>query len=209
MVATDGSNVRKWHDLAVQTGANDGRFPPICDHWPLWPACPLRRHRPSRLKDLHGREPEDRTSVVVFPLGVNTTIKSRLTVLEGEKAQLERKLSTLKTAPVVRLHPNLPDLYRSKVENALNETETVAEAGDTLRSLIDRIVLTPVDGGLQAELHCDLAAIASLAQEREGASKNAGPEGDPALLSVVAGARYLLFRNRRPLTLPRRRPPRQ
>ncbi len=52
-----------------------------------------------------------------------------------------------------------------------------------------QIVLTRVDGGLRAELHGDLATIASFAQEREGVSKNAGPAGIPALLAVVAGAR--------------------
>jgi hypothetical protein len=40
-----------------------------------------------------------------------------------------------------------------------------------------QIVLTRVDGGLRAELHGDLATIASFAQKREGVSKNAGPAG--------------------------------
>jgi len=65
----------------------------------------------------------------------------------------------------------------------------MAGAGDTLRSLIDRIVLTPGDGVLHAELHGDLATIAGFAQTQERKNNSAGSGGDPALLSVVAGER--------------------
>lgn len=84
----------------------------------------------------------------------NATLKSRLTVLETEKAELERKLAGLKAAPVMRLHSNLAELYRSKVAtlvDALNEPDAVSEAGDILRSLIERIVLTPVEGVQRAD----------------------------------------------------------
>jgi site-specific DNA recombinase len=129
----------------------------------------------------------------------NATLKSRLTVLETEKAELERKLAGLKAAPVVRLHSNLAELYRSKVAtlvDALNEPDAVSEAGDILRSLIERIVLTPVEGVLRAELHGDLATLACFAQAPERRSASAGPAGDPALLSVVAGRGFepLTFR---------------
>ena len=64
-----------------------------------------------------------------------------------------------------------------------------------IRNLIDRIVLTPSDGLLKAEVFGDLATIASFAETRERITKNAGPQGDPALLSVVAGTRNHLYRS--------------
>jgi hypothetical protein len=100
---------------------------------------------------------------------------------------------------VVRLHAGLSALYRKKIENltaALNEPGTAAQAGEIIRDLIDRIVLTPSDGQLKAEVFGDLETIANFAEARERITKNAGPQGGPALLSVVAGACnqfYLLF----------------
>jgi site-specific DNA recombinase len=94
------------------------------------------------------------------------TLKGRLTTLEQEKAQVEARLRAGKPAPVLRLHPNLPELYRSKIERlgeALNAPDTVTETAEILRSLIDRIVLTLVDNALRTELHSDLAVLASFA----------------------------------------------
>jgi hypothetical protein len=117
----------------------------------------------------------------------NHTLKARLTTLEQEKVQTEARLRAGKHAPVLRLHTNLPELYRNKIgrlAEALNAPETVTEAADVMRGLIDRIVLTPAAGELRAELHGDLAVLARFAQEEECRSG-----GNPARLSVVAGAR--------------------
>jgi site-specific DNA recombinase len=117
------------------------------------------------------------------------TLKTRLTALEQEKApQTETRLRAGKRAPVLRLHTNLPELYRSKIgrlAEALNAPETVTEAAEVMRGLIDRIVLTPVAGELRAELHGDLAVLARFAQEGERRSA-----GNPARLSVVAGVGF-------------------
>jgi site-specific DNA recombinase len=115
------------------------------------------------------------------------TLKARLTALEQEKAQTETHLRASKPAPVLRLHTNLPELYRNKIgrlAEALSAPDTVAEAAEIMRGLIDRIVLTPVDGALRAELHGDLAVLARFAQEGEGKSGE-----NQRRLSVVAGAR--------------------
>jgi site-specific DNA recombinase len=113
----------------------------------------------------------------------------RLAALEQEKAQAEMRLRTSKPAPVLRLHTKLPELYRSKVERlaeALNAPDTVTEAAEIMRGLIDRIVLTPEGDVLRAELHGDLAVLARFAQAKEGRA-----EGDSALrLSVVAGVGF-------------------
>ena len=114
-------------------------------------------------------------------------MKARLTALEQEKAQTEARLRAGKHAPVLRLHTNLPELYRNKIgrlAEALSAPETVAEAAEVMRGLIDRIVLTPAAGELRAELHGDLAVLARFAQEGEQRSA-----ADTARLSVVAGER--------------------
>jgi site-specific DNA recombinase len=120
------------------------------------------------------------------------TLKTRLTALEQEKAQTETRLRASKPAPVLRLHTNLPELYRNKIgrlAEALNAPETVTEAAEIMRSLIDRIVLTQVGGELRAELHGDLAVLARFAQEGEDKSGENQPR-----LSVVAGERNPLYR---------------
>jgi site-specific DNA recombinase len=88
---------------------------------------------------------------------------------------------------VLRLHTKLPELYRSKIERlaeALNAPDTVTEAAEIMRGLIDRIVLTPEGDILRAELHGDLAFLARFAQGKE---VGAEPTSGSALrLSVVA-----------------------
>ena len=101
-------------------------------------------------------------------------------------------LRAAKRAPVLRLHTNLPELYRSKIGASPRRStppETVTEAAEVMLGLIDRIVLTPVAGELRAELHGDLAVLARFAQEGEQRSA-----GDTARLSVVAGERNHLYR---------------
>jgi hypothetical protein len=61
----------------------------------------------------------------------------------------------------------------------------LTEAAEILRGLIDRIVLTPLDGELRAELHGDLAVLARFAQEGKQRSG-----GNPTRLSVVAGVGF-------------------
>jgi site-specific DNA recombinase len=129
----------------------------------------------------------------------NPTLKARLSALENEKVRAQARLATTQPAPVVRLHPNLPALYRSKVEKlaeALNESATTAEASEIMRTLIDRIVLTPMGTELRAELYGDFASIAAMAEGAPFASKNPGSIMEPGLLSVVAGRGFepLTFR---------------
>jgi site-specific DNA recombinase len=123
--------------------------------------------------------------------GYTPTVRARLTALEQEKAQAEIRLRTSQPAPVLRLHTNLSELYRSKIERlteALNAPDTVTEAAEIMRGLIDRIVLTPEGDVLRAELHGDLAVLARFAEAKE---RRAESPGDSALrLSVVAGVGF-------------------
>jgi site-specific DNA recombinase len=123
-------------------------------------------------------------------------LNERLAALERQKQTAAARLAAASPKPVIRLHPNLAEMYKTKLVDlaaALIEPVAAAEAGEILRSLIDRIVLTPVAGVLKAELWGDLARITAFASA-EHATSNAGSAGEPALLSVVAGTgnqRYL------------------
>lgn len=74
----------------------------------------------------------------------------------------------------------MADHYHRQVANparVLNEDDNRHEAADALRSLVDRIELTPNDKGkLDIDLYGDLAGIQSL-------TRTAGPldESDPAI----------------------------
>jgi hypothetical protein len=72
-------------------------------------------------------------------------LKERMRTLEARKAEIQAILASTAAPPVVRLHPNAAEVYRRKVaelELALNDDSIKAEAGEILRSLIDRVVLT-------------------------------------------------------------------
>ena len=66
---------------------------------------------------------------------------------------------------------NLGALYAEKVARlaeALNTPDTRDEAGEIIRSLIERIVLTPEGERLKAELYGDLAGILAFCDGRSG-----------------------------------------
>ena len=78
--------------------------------------------------------------------------------------------------------------YRHKVENlieALNAPDTVSEAADVIRTLIEAVRLTPKDGKLSIELYGELAALLSLGMQ----PNNKHPRGDTSGVQVtmVAG----------------------
>ena len=127
----------------------------------------------------------------------NPTLTRRLSGLETDKAQAETNLANTAVPPKLRIHPNLPALYRRKVEQlqvALSEPQTRVAAGEIIRSLIARIVLTPVGGTLEIKLYGDLAEIVTVSQGT-GRQQNGPVSGEAGpLLSVVAGTRNHLYR---------------
>ena len=114
------------------------------------------------------------------------TLQAEFDELEARKAALEDELAS-DPPPPVRLHPNLSEVYRAKVENlrkALNDEEARPEAAEILRSLIDEIRLVPEDGSLQIQLIGHLAEMIALAAREK-------PQAlEPELqVTLVAGAR--------------------
>ena len=132
--------------------------------------------------------------------------------IESEETRLNAELAAA-TTPVAppRLHPNAAEIYRAKVaelEASLTAPEIMVEASEALRTLIEKVALTPdaaAPDGMRAELYGDLAEILVLASEagtlrsrmrggqRKIPQRTAVPGG---LLSVVAGRGFepLTFR---------------
>jgi site-specific DNA recombinase len=129
-------------------------------------------------------------------------LKERMKGLEARKAELSAVLAATPELASVELHPNLAELYRRKVselELALNDDSIKAEASDILRSLIDKVVLSPAadaPNGLRAELHGDLASILSMCESGSHKQKLSGAGAPESQLSVVAGRGFepLTFR---------------
>ena len=81
----------------------------------------------------------------------------------------------------------------AELKVALNDDSIKAEAGEILRSLIDRVVLTPAVGapdGIEAQLHGDLAAILALSEGRGRKQKLPAKGMTGSQLSVVAGVGF-------------------
>ena len=114
-----------------------------------------------------------------------------MNALEAEKLLLEARLARIGKPAPVRLHPNAPELYRSIVAaEALSAPESRVEAVEIIRELVDRVELRPnEDGGLDAVLYGDLAAIIGQGTVGKRIANNPDHGGSGLLLSVVAGAR--------------------
>ncbi|GGC12532.1 resolvase [Novosphingobium endophyticum] len=116
-------------------------------------------------------------------------VKEDLARVAARRDELQRMLDQADEEPVL-LHPNMAGFYREQVAalaEALTSEEFRGEAADLLRSLIESIVLSPsTDGGLDIDLHGDLAGILSLATAKKGADQ--GP--DLQQVKMVAGVGF-------------------
>ncbi|WP_348538783.1 zinc ribbon domain-containing protein [Shimia sp. R10_1] len=121
------------------------------------------------------------------------SMKEKMDSLEARKAELEANLSNADQSAPVLLHPNLSDVYRSKIANlseALNDPETKAEATTIIRSLLEEIRLTPGADGMDIELVGELAGLLELGQTKTASKGFASGRS----VSLVAGARNRRYR---------------
>jgi site-specific DNA recombinase len=130
----------------------------------------------------------------------------RLDQLEAELASLKEQLAPLPAraaGEVIRL-PAGPEIYRRKVEaleTALEDEAIRPEAIEILRSMMERVVVTPTkDGTLRVELHGDIAQLITV-DDQIGAvapktKRAASSEAARTVSSVVAGRGFepLTFR---------------
>ncbi len=118
-------------------------------------------------------------------------IKDDLARITTKREELEELLDGTAKEPVL-LHPNMAGYYRQQVENltkALNAEENRAEAADLIRSLVDRITLTPNDDGkLDIDLYGDLAGILTMATNKDRPLDKSDPSVQQ--VKLVAGVGF-------------------
>ncbi len=115
------------------------------------------------------------------------SMKARLSELEADKTAFLSQKDMASSIPNISVHPNLAAVYREKVselESLLEDAEHRDKAMELIRSLIDKIELTPREGGgVEAILHGDLARILVLCS-------SGAEEATSARAVAVAGSRY-------------------
>ena len=120
--------------------------------------------------------------------------------LEERKAALEAQLADTSDVTTVALHPGIADVYARKVADlidCLNDPSEQTEAGEIIRSLIDRIVVTPANKRNLITLHGALAGILSLcASGMDGRANARWKGGRSGQVTMVAGERIALWRKR-------------
>ncbi|MCC7179933.1 MAG: recombinase family protein [Acidobacteria bacterium] len=131
-------------------------------------------------------------------------LKAEWNGLQERKTALQSQLETVDEPPPL-LHPSMADLYRSKVEelaSALQREDTRLEASESLRGLVESIVLTPEEGQppsrandgarsgeprLRIELRGNLAAMLTAANN----AKRSPETGDLQVpMKLVAGGGF-------------------
>ena len=123
--------------------------------------------------------------------GNNTPVlEAKSKELANRQRVLERKLSEPESSNVVVMHPTLPDQYQQTIkelQTALNSEDMRVEAGLIIRTLIDEIVLTPLEGrgNIDIKIVGDLAAILGMGSTTKNTSTNAG-----VMKWLVAGAGF-------------------
>jgi site-specific DNA recombinase len=116
-------------------------------------------------------------------------LQQRLDELEGRKAALERELIA-DPPPPIRLHPNIAQTYREKVERlheVLADPGLREEATEILRGLIERVVIHPAGDSFQVELVGEIVRMVELGLEGK---KAALPAEAACSVKVVAGAGF-------------------
>ena len=92
-------------------------------------------------------------------------LNGKMKALEDRREELEARLESLPKEKAPLLHPNLADLYRSKVASLREVLDHGAErerAFELIRTLIEEVRLVPSDGALRVELRGELAGILEL-----------------------------------------------
>jgi DNA invertase Pin-like site-specific DNA recombinase len=115
--------------------------------------------------------------------------------LEAEQDDMQTRLETSPKDPPPLLHPKMSEIYRRKVaelHKLLEDPDTCDEAMAAIRSLIDRVVVTPDEEQLRVDLHGELATVLQFASAKQ---KPAAEIRDGlAQIKLVAGARNRLCR---------------
>ncbi|MGV6805895.1 MAG: recombinase family protein, partial [Ruegeria sp.] len=98
-------------------------------------------------------------------------VKDEMIAIGDRRREIEYTLSGMNEAPVL-FHPNMAYQYQheiSRLIDTLNDDESRAEAAELMRTLIDKIVLTPNSARteLTIDLFGDLAGVLAMARKGE------------------------------------------
>ncbi|TPW26571.1 recombinase family protein [Martelella alba] len=122
--------------------------------------------------------------------GAADRINAKMVGLEQRKKEVEAFLTEADNPPPL-LHPSMAQLYRSRVQNLYGalqaeDEEKRTEAADIIRTLVEDIVLTPVDGKVEIDVRGDLAGILTLSVQTKNPAGGAGS----SQVKMVAGAGF-------------------
>ena len=122
--------------------------------------------------------------------GAADRINAKMVGLEQRKKEVEAFLATADEPPPL-LHPSMAQLYRSRVQGLYDalqaeDEEKRTEAADIIRTLVEDIVLTPVDGKVEIDVRGDLAGILTLSVQTKNPAGGAGS----SQVKMVAGAGF-------------------
>lgn len=123
-------------------------------------------------------------------------VKDKMITLDARRKTLETQLSATPADDPLRFHPSMAKTYRDRVATlirALGDAEGMEEAKEVVRSLIDRIVLTPAPDGksLTIDLEGALAGLLSLATDRplqevrQASDKQKTPGGERGAVDII------------------------
>ena len=120
--------------------------------------------------------------------GAADAINAKMVLLEARKKELALFLAEAEEPPPL-LHPAMALQYRNRVQQLYEalqdeEEEKRTEAADILRSLVDRIVLTPVEGKVEIDVQGDLAGILMISAQKKNPAWGRGG----SQVKMVAGA---------------------
>jgi len=114
-------------------------------------------------------------------------LKIKLEDMEAQLAEVDAKLAAPAPSPV-RLHPQLSEMYRRKVEDlsaTLTDPEIRPAALETIRGLISAVTVhETADNGIRIDLHGAITALVGLAQPEAEAFMSSGS------VKVVAGVGF-------------------
>ncbi len=124
-------------------------------------------------------------------------VKDDFIRVAARREELEALLDGTAEEPVL-LHPNMAGYYRQQVTalaQALNADENRAEAADLIRSLVDRITLTPnAQNKLDIDLYGDLAGILTMAANANGPLEASDPSVQQVKMVAGVGFEPTTFR---------------
>jgi site-specific DNA recombinase len=126
--------------------------------------------------------------------GAMDTVRQKLSELERSKTNIQNLMDKDATLTNIEQHPNIGQLYQRRVEqltHLLNDESNQQEAVTIIRSLIDRIEITPGEkrGDPKIQLVGGLAAILELAVSKQQKTTIQSDSGFGRVL-MVAGAGF-------------------